>query len=76
MNNFFKKNNVDLTEIRDKIALIKNKINLLPNNVKGDLNLECNIIEDYFKDKYLRSISRSKKVEGKSIGGSCLSSYY
>ena len=59
-------------EIKNRITALKQKILSLPSALVGELKLECDLIEDYMKDKFFRSKHRAKKVIDKKIGGTFL----
>jgi hypothetical protein len=61
---------IDHTKVYTGLTSIREKINQLPSEARKDLFLECNLLEDFFKDKYLRSLFRQRKVLNKKIGGS------
>ena len=54
--------------VYEKLEAIREKISRLPEEERGDLKLECDLYEDYFKDKYLRPTYRRKSVQEKHIG--------
>jgi hypothetical protein len=59
-------------EIKGRILALKQKIAELPSNIAEEVRLECNLIEDYMKDKFFRSKHRANKVFNKKIGGTFL----
>jgi hypothetical protein len=59
----------DISAISAKIFQVKEKINKLPLSLQTLVNFEYSLIEDFFKDKYLRSVARGKKIRGKKVGG-------
>jgi hypothetical protein len=59
-------------EIKNRVLTLKQKILDLPSSLAEELKLECDLIEDYMKDKFFRSKHRAKKVIDKKIGGTFL----
>ena len=59
-------------EIKNRVLALKQKILSLPSALAGELKLECDLIEDYMKDKFFRSKYRAKKITNKKIGGTFL----
>jgi hypothetical protein len=54
--------------VYEKLEAIREKIDRLPEEMRDELQLECDIYEDYFKDKYLRPTYRRKNLMEKKIG--------
>jgi hypothetical protein len=59
-------------KIKNRILALKQKIDILPASLAGELKLEYALIEDFMKDKFFRSTFRANKVENKKIGGTYL----
>jgi hypothetical protein len=54
---------MDLRDIlKDRINILKQKIDTLPSFLKEEIILEYKIVEDYMRDKFCRSGFRRNKI--------------